>query len=102
MEFHNVSLRYDESSEDILKRICFKTTTNEKVGIIGRTGAGKSSLITALFRLTEPTGKIIIDDVDICKMALNDLRKNISIIPQGKILGLRALYLVLFTRNKYF
>ena len=84
MEFQDVSLRYDENAKLILKNISFKTAANDKIGIVGRTGAGKSSLITALFRLSEPTGKILIDNIDIGKMGLHDLRKNISIIPQGK------------------
>ena len=83
MEFQDVSLRYDENAKLILKNISFKTAANDKIGIVGRTGAGKSSLITALFRLSEPTGKILIDNIDIGKMGLHDLRKNISIIPQG-------------------
>ena len=83
MEFQDVSLRYDENSKLILKNVSFKTAANNKIGIVGRTGAGKSSLITALFRLSEPTGKIMIDNIDVSKMGLHDLRKNISIIPQG-------------------
>ena len=83
MEFQDVSLRYDENAKLILKNISFKTAANDKIGIVGRTGAGKSSLITALFRLSEPTGTILIDNIDIGKMSLHDLRKNISIIPQG-------------------
>ena len=83
VEFQNVSLRYDENSNDILKNISFKTNANDKIGIVGRTGAGKSSLITALFRLSEPTGQILIDNVNIVNQGLYELRKNISIIPQG-------------------
>ena len=91
MEFHHVCLRYGENSRDILKNVSFKTAANEKIGIVGRTGAGKSSLITALFRLSEPTGTILVDDIDTKTMELHDLRKNISIIPQGK--GLIELFL---------
>ena len=53
-----------------------------QVGIVGRTGAGKSSLITALFRLTEPSGVIMLDGITTSELGLHDLRKKMSIIPQ--------------------
>merc|ERR1712079_137132 len=86
VEFDNVSLRYDEESKLILKNITFKTDPNDKIGIVGRTGAGKSSLLAALFRLAEPSGTILIDGNDISKLGLHDLRKKISIIPQDPLL----------------
>ncbi|GFS16349.1 multidrug resistance-associated protein 4-like [Elysia marginata] len=77
-----VSLRYSPSAPFVLKDINFDIHGGEKIGIVGRTGAGKSSLITALFRLAEPEGELTIDGVCILSLGLHDLRKVISIIPQ--------------------
>lgn len=57
-----------------------------QVGIVGRTGAGKSTLIASLFRLAPIDGTIAIDEIDTAKVGLNDLRSNISIIPQEPVL----------------
>uniref|UniRef100_A0A1A9WJ69 Multidrug resistance-associated protein lethal(2)03659 n=1 Tax=Glossina brevipalpis TaxID=37001 RepID=A0A1A9WJ69_9MUSC len=86
--FDELSLRYfpDPKSEYILKSLTFEIKASEKIGIVGRTGAGKSSLINALFRLSYNEGSIIIDQRDSKSMGLHDLRSKISIIPQEPVL----------------
>ncbi len=86
IHFDNVSLRYNNAEEPILKKVTFTIKPKEKIGIVGRTGAGKSSLITALFRLAEPEGKILIDGIDSKRIDLHELRSKISIIPQDPVL----------------
>ncbi|KAL6125711.1 hypothetical protein ACLB2K_073765 [Fragaria x ananassa] len=77
------SIRYAEHLPSVLKNISCTFPGQNKVGVVGRTGSGKSTLIQALFRIVEPReGSIIIDDVDICKIGLHDLRSRLSIIPQ--------------------
>lgn len=66
IEFRNVVLRYFKDEKPVLNNLNFKIEAGEKIGICGRTGAGKSSLITALFRLTPYEGDIIIDGIN-CK-----------------------------------
>lgn len=70
----------------MLRGLNFTINPREKVGIVGRTGAGKSSLINALFRLSYNDGSIIIDQRDTNDMGLHDLRSKISIIPQEPVL----------------
>ena len=83
----NLSLRYASNLPLVLKNVCFKVDPQSKVGIVGRTGAGKSTIIAALFRLLEPvTGCIKIDDQDISKIDLITLRRSITIIPQDPVL----------------
>ena len=90
IRFENFSVRYREELENVLKDITFDVKAGEKIGIVGRTGAGKSSLSLCLFRLLErSTGKIYIDDVDIKEIGLHDLRQKLSIIPQVSFPQLR-------------
>ncbi|XP_017487197.1 PREDICTED: multidrug resistance-associated protein 4-like [Rhagoletis zephyria] len=88
--YENVSLAYDGAGDDppqlVLRDLNFNIKGGEKVGIVGRTGAGKSSLITTLFRLTQPTGQIFIDNIDTADISLSRLRRGLAIIPQEPIL----------------
>ncbi|XP_067128898.1 ATP-binding cassette sub-family C member 4-like [Centruroides vittatus] len=86
IHFENVSLQYSKNKNVVLQNLSFRIYSGEKIGIVGRTGAGKSSVIAALFRMTEPTGKITIDGVNIKEIGLRDLRSKISIIPQDPML----------------
>eukprot|EP01155_Anaeramoeba_flamelloides_P023514 Anaeramoba_flamelloidesa807701_5206.p1 GENE.a807701_5206~~a807701_5206.p1 ORF type:complete len:948 (-),score=243.47 a807701_5206:15-2858(-) len=87
IEFKNIKMRYREGLKPVLKGISAKIRSNEKIGIIGRTGSGKSSLVLCLFRIVELfEGKIKIDGRDISKIGLHDLRKKLSIIPQDPVL----------------
>lgn len=79
-----VSLVY--KSEKVLKDISFDIKPNQRIGIVGRTGAGKSSIISTLFRLYNFEGTISIDGVDTKTIALDYLRGKISIIPQDPLL----------------
>lgn len=86
IEFDNVSLKYSEKGDFMLKSFNLKVKPGEKVAICGRTGAGKSSIVKALFRMASYLGIIKIDSVDISSIPLTVLRKNVSIIPQDAIL----------------
>ncbi|KAF5283710.1 hypothetical protein FQR65_LT13745 [Abscondita terminalis] len=86
IKFINLFLRYSPEDPPVLKNLNFSIDSLAKVGIVGRTGAGKSSMISALFQLTEIEGSIIIDDINIKTLGLHDLRSKISIIPQEPVL----------------
>ncbi|KAF9419224.1 hypothetical protein HW555_004151 [Spodoptera exigua] len=84
--FSNVYLKYSPDDPPVLKDLNFAIKSGWKVGVVGRTGAGKSSLISALFRLSDITGSIKIDGLDTQGIAKKLLRSKISIIPQEPVL----------------
>ncbi|CAH1981017.1 unnamed protein product [Acanthoscelides obtectus] len=84
--FKNVYLRYAADEMPVLKNLNLEIRPKEKIGVVGRTGAGKSSLIAALFRLAPLEGTISIDDVDTSTVDLKLLRTKMSIIPQEPVL----------------
>jgi ABC-type multidrug transport system fused ATPase/permease subunit len=87
VQFSKLCMRYRPGLELVLHDLDFIVEGGEKVGIVGRTGAGKSSLMLALFRMIEPaSGAITIDGIDISKISLHNLRARMSIIPQDPVL----------------
>ncbi|KAL4073126.1 P-loop containing nucleoside triphosphate hydrolase protein [Scleroderma yunnanense] len=84
---NDVVMKYRPELPPVLKGLSMTVVPGEKIGIVGRTGAGKSSIMTALYRIVElSSGSIEIDDVDISDVGLSRLRKSISIIPQDAFL----------------
>ncbi|KAK2011485.1 hypothetical protein LZ32DRAFT_338463 [Colletotrichum eremochloae] len=87
LELKNYSTRYREGLDNVLKNINLDIKSHEKIGVVGRTGAGKSSLTLALFRIIEPTaGHISIDQINTSSIGLLDLRRRLAIIPQDAAL----------------
>lgn len=84
--YSDINLKYSSTSERVLKDITFSIEPKGKIGIVGRTGAGKSSIISTLFRLYEYEGVITVDDIDINTIAIDLVRSKISIIPQDPVL----------------
>ena len=81
-----MTMRYRDGPE-VLKKVSFSVKAGEKVGVVGRTGSGKSSVMNALFRIVELSGgRILIDGVDISTIGTECLRKKLSIIPQDPVL----------------
>lgn len=80
-------LKYNSYDVAVLKSVSFKIASHEKIGIVGRSGSGKTSLLVALMRLTEiSSGAILIDGVDTSKIGLRDLREKIAVVPQEPVL----------------
>ncbi|KAK9281825.1 hypothetical protein L1049_004731 [Liquidambar formosana] len=83
IELKDLKIKYRPNSPLVLKGITCTFKEGTRVGVVGRTGSGKTTLISALFRLVEPAGgNIVVDGLDICSMGLKDLRMKLSIIPQ--------------------
>ncbi|EDS36162.1 multidrug resistance-associated protein 1 [Culex quinquefasciatus] len=86
IQFKGVNFKYFEEAPLVLRNLCFEIKPKEKIGIVGRTGAGKSSIIGSLFRTALIEGSITIDEVDTAELTLETLRSSISIIPQDPVL----------------
>ena len=86
VRFENLSLVYYSGGPQVLKNLSFSIEAEEKIGIVGRTGAGKSSLVAALLRMPEPAGLISLDGLDVQQFNLPSYRSRISVIPQDPIL----------------
>lgn len=101
VEFQSVYLRYATNEPYVLNNLTFKIKPKEKVGIVGRTGAGKSSLISALFRLADIDGKILVDGISTSDIPLKTMRSKLSIIPQEPVLFSGTLRSNLDPFNEY-
>jgi ABC-type multidrug transport system fused ATPase/permease subunit len=87
IEIKDLELCYRPELPPVLKGISLDIKAGEKIGIVGRTGAGKSSIISAVYRLVELSGgSVVIDGVDVSQIGLRELRTSLSIIPQFPIL----------------
>ena len=97
IKFEGVVLRYRPGLPPVLHGLSFAVSPSEKIGIVGRTGAGKSSMLNALFRTVEiEKGRILIDGRDISKFGLTELRKVLNIIPQSPVLFSGMNFLISF------
>jgi ATP-binding cassette subfamily C (CFTR/MRP) protein 1 len=102
IKFENYSVQYRPETEIVLKNLNFEILPKEKIGIVGRTGSGKSTIANCLFRILEAKeGKIYIDDIDISQVGLTKLRSNITIIPQDPTLMEGSLRFNIDPLNKY-
>lgn len=87
INFNGVEMRYRPELPLVLKGVNLSIGAGEKVGVVGRTGSGKSSLMIALLQMVEISGgNIFVDDVNLASLGLNDVRKRITIIPQDPVM----------------
>jgi ABC-type multidrug transport system fused ATPase/permease subunit len=86
LSIRNMSLKYSDDGPLVLKNVTIDVEGNQKVGIVGRTGAGKSSLVAALFRMPDPIGKVFIDDVDLGTIDIQSARRAMAVITQDPVL----------------
>ncbi|UJR13227.1 hypothetical protein I4U23_000249 [Adineta vaga] len=87
IQIEDLSVKYRENLQTVINDINIEIEPGEKIGIVGRTGSGKTSLCMALFRIIEATkGKILIDNIDISRLGLHELRSKITIIPQDAVI----------------
>ncbi|XP_055927292.1 multidrug resistance-associated protein 1-like isoform X1 [Argiope bruennichi] len=102
IDFYGYSTRYAEGLDLVLKDVNLHIESHEKVGIVGRTGAGKSSITMALFRIIEPVqGSIVIDNIDITTVGLHCLRSKLTIIPQDPVVFTGTLRMNVDPNNEY-
>jgi ABC-type branched-subunit amino acid transport system ATPase component len=102
IQFIDYSVKYRKDLDFVLKDFNLTINAADKIGIVGRTGAGKSSLALALFRILEDCqGKILIDDIDIKSLGLHDLRTKLTIIPQDPVLFSGSLKMNLDPFNRF-
>lgn len=79
----NLTIRYAPNLPAVIKSLSVEFAPRQRIGLIGRTGSGKSTFATSLLRFVEPSeGKIIIDGIDVCSIGLHDLRSAVTLIPQ--------------------
>lgn len=87
IEIDHLTVSYADGLPDVLSDLNFTINAGERIGVVGRTGAGKSTLAAVLFRLVEPkTGSVRIDNIDTSKLKLDQLRSRLAIIPQDPFL----------------
>ena len=87
ISIENLSIRYAPNLPAVIKSLSVEFAPRSKIGLVGRTGSGKSTFATSLLRFVEPSeGKIIIDGIDVCSIGLHDLRKAVCLIPQEAVL----------------